>query len=38
VSVGTTDEMAAFRKALLETMESQQVVDNTQADVTKDPA
>jgi hypothetical protein len=26
VSIGTADEMAAFRQALLETMDSQQVI------------
>jgi histidinol-phosphate aminotransferase len=38
VSVGTAGEMAAFRKALLGTMERQQVISDTTADVTKGPA
>jgi histidinol-phosphate aminotransferase len=38
VSVGTPDEMAAFKEALLETMETQQVISHDTADVTKGPA
>ncbi|HEY0644520.1 MAG TPA: histidinol-phosphate transaminase [Nocardioides sp.] len=38
VSVGTPDEMAAFKRALLETMETQQVISHDTADVTKERA